>query len=483
LQIEDQLRERDHRFSLITENLHDVIWTLDLGTMKFTYVSPSIFRMRGYTAEEAMSLPVNHTMPPESFEFVTKSVESALQEYKETGVLPVWTGEMIQYHKNGTQVWVEVVASLMKDDLGETKQVIGVSRDITSRKMAEESFKELTDFLPQTVYELDNNGYITFTNRAAEKLFGKEVRDPNTKVHAAQFFIPEDRERMIENIQKRKESESNFYNEYTAVRFDGSLCPVLIYSSPIVREGKTVGSRGIIIDISVRKQTEEDLKKAKTELEEFNAKLEEVIEERTQQLTEANTQLLRLQKENLQSQFDMLKQQVNPHFLFNSLNVLTSLISLDPGLAESFTEQLAKVYRYVLEFKDKDLVTVSTEMEFMRAYVFLLDIRFMGKVEIEISFDEQNEERMLLPLSLQLLIENAIKHNTFSKKAPLKIKLHVDNDFFVVENNLQSRETGFASTGVGLQNIKNRYSLLTDKTCEFEKTETHFIARLPLLIR
>jgi PAS domain S-box-containing protein len=484
LEIESLLKERDYRFRLITENLHDVIWTLDLKTMRFTYISPSIYKMRGYTPEEALEIPVYETMPSESFEFVRQSIDSALNEFAKTNILPVWTGEMVQYHKNGTPVWVEVVASLMKDENGETNQVMGVSRDITSRKLAEESYKELTDFLPQTVYELDNEGYVTFFNRAAEDLFGKGTPDETGRIHALQLFAPEDRERLAQNIQNRKTKDGSFYNEYSAIRADGSLCPVLIYSNPIIRDGKTIGSRGIIIDISIRKKTEEDLKAAKAELEELNAKLENTIEERTRQLTEANTQLLRLQKENLQSQFDMLKQQVNPHFLFNSLNVLTSLIKLDPELAESFTEQLAKVYRYVLENKEKDLVPVNTEMDFLRAYVFLINIRFMDKVHIDIAFDEEKEDRMLLPLSLQILIENAIKHNTFSRKNPLFIRMYIDEkECLVVENNLQSRETGFASTGVGLQNIKNRYSLLTDKTCEFEKTETHFIARLPLLIR
>jgi PAS domain S-box-containing protein len=482
VEAETQLKERDHRFRLITENLHDMIWTLDLRTMKFTYISPSIYKMRGYTPEEAIAIPVGETMSPESYEFVVDSIENALQQYNKTGILPVWTGEMMQYHKNGSPVWVEVVASLMKEENGSAFHVMGVSRDITSKKLAEQSYKELTDFLPQTIYELDNEGYILFKNKAADKLFGLGKTDEFGRISALQYFIPEDHKRMAENIRYKETSDSSIYNEYTAIRADGSLCPVMIYSSPIYREGKRVGSRGIIIDISARKKIEEDLKTAKHELEELNARLEQKIEERTSQLTEANTQVLRLQKENLQSQFDMLKQQVNPHFLFNSLNVLTSLIKPDPDLAESFTVQLAKVYRYVLENKDKDLVPVSTEMDFLRAYVFLLDIRFMGKVNIDIDFDEEKEDRMLLPLSLQMLIENAIKHNTFSRKNPLSVRLFIDdNQNFVVENNLQSRETNFASTGVGLKNIQNRYALLTDKPCSFEKTETHYIARIPLL--
>jgi LytS/YehU family sensor histidine kinase len=175
-------------------------------------------------------------------------------------------------------------------------------------------------------------------------------------------------------IKKPDETNPSVPNEYTVKRPDGSRCPVLIYGSPIIRDGKVVGRRGIIIDISERKKQELKLLKAKEELERINNTLEQSVAERTKQLTEANTQLLKVQKENLQSQFEVLKQQVNPHFLFNSLNVLTSLIKIDPDLAESFTERLSKVYRYVLENKEKDLVSLSTELEFLNAYLFLLEI-------------------------------------------------------------------------------------------------------------
>jgi LytS/YehU family sensor histidine kinase len=174
---------------------------------------------------------------------------------------------------------------------------------------------------------------------------------------------------------------------------------------------------GITTEITEKKLAEQALIEAKLELELLNEKLEKTVEERTEKLTEANTQLLKLQKENLQSQFEVLKQQVNPHFLFNSLNVLTSLIKVDPDLAEVFTERLSIVYRNVLENKDKDLVTLGSEMDFIKAYVFLLDIRFSNKVFVNINIDEKDFDAYVVPLALQLLIENAIKHNTFRKKS------------------------------------------------------------------
>lgn len=366
-----------------------------------------------------------------------------------------------------------------------------LAQEIHEREEAEKAFhesqirfRELTDFLPQTVYELDPEGNVVFTNRAGIELFGEKAKAGSEKMSAIQFFIPEDRERMVRNMKEKLEGRGKIFNEYTAICADGRHCPVIIYSSPIIREGVAVGSRGIIVEISELKRVEADLRKAKQELEELNERLEMTIQERTAQLTEANTQLLRLQKENLQSQFDVLKQQVNPHFLFNSLNVLISLIKLEPNLAETFTERLAKVYRYVLENRDENLVTVRTELDFLKAYVFLIDTRFQGKVLITFDLDEEKENRLVLPLSLQLLIENAIKHNAFSTKSPLKIRLFIDeHEYLNVVNNLQARGQHIVSTGVGLSNISSRYSLICDKVPVFEQTENEFIAKIPLLER
>ncbi len=215
----------------------------------------------------------------------------------------------------------------------------------------------------------------------------------------------------------------------------------------------------------------------------LNKKLENEIKERTRELTEANTRLLELQKTNLQSQFEVLKQQVNPHFLFNSLNVLASLIKVDPDLAESFTEKLSKVYRYVLENKEKDMVSLSTEIDFINSYIFLLNIRFKGKIFVKINLEDIKPEMMILPMALQILVENAIKHNTFSRTEPLHIDISVDSDnFLVVTNNLRLRESYVQSTGIGLTNIQNRYKLITDKEPFFEKADKRFIARIPLIM-
>lgn len=349
-------------------------------------------------------------------------------------------------------------------------------------KESERKYKDLMDLLPQPIFELNLQGEIVLNNKAGDEFFGPIDNDSNQRQSALDCFVKEDIPRIIENFKKSAQGIATEPGEFTAIKKDGSLCPVMVFGNSIIRDGKVVGRRGIIIDISERKKQEQKLLAAKEELERVNNMLEHRVAERTKELTEANTQLLKLQKENLQSQFEVLKQQVNPHFLFNSLNVLTSLIKIDPDLAESFTERLSKVYRYVLENKEKEMVSLSTELEFLNSYLFLLEIRFMKKLFININIDKSYYDYQILPIAIQLIIENAIKHNTFSKAHPLKIEIFVDNHQQLnIINNLNLRESRLVSTGVGLENINRRYALVSDQKPEFNKTSDQFIAKLPLL--
>lgn len=268
------------------------------------------------------------------------------------------------------------------------------------------------------------------------------------------------------------------------VLFCGLLCLYLQHSmSVFIDKQITVLQEKAHVDAEYRIEQEKSkyIQKMIEQERVQKKELKQIVQERTTELTKANTQLLKLQKENLQSQFEVLKQQVNPHFLFNSLNVLTSLIKIDADLAETFTEQLAKVYRYVLENKDKDIVPLHVEMDFLHSYLFLLNIRFSGKIFVHIDVDKTHYDTFIVPLALQLLFENAIKHNSFSKKNPLRIDVNVHDMFLVISNNLQNRENHIKSTGVGLENIKKRYELLSHKKPIFEMTDTRFIAQIPLL--
>ena len=181
------------------------------------------------------------------------------------------------------------------------------------------------------------------------------------------------------------------------------------------------------------------------------------------------------------ARFDALKNQLDPHFLFNSLNVLTSLIEEDPSQAQKFTTSLSKVYRYVLEQKNKDLVTVDEELNFARTYVRLLKMRFEDSIVFEIPEKSSIPEAKIVPLSLQLLLENAVKHNVVTATRPLHLKVEEKAKMLVVSNNLQEKQVVKKSSGVGLQNIKQRFSILTDRAVEIDKTNTRFSVALPML--
>ncbi len=454
-------------------------------TMK--YISEKIFDISGYhatefidNAEHSFAAVIHRT----DQDFCRQNIQEAVLNKT------AYEFEYRIIHKNGKVVWVSENGKGIYNDKDELIYLDGIIIDITRRKEAEfaaaeseRNYKELMYLLPQPIFELDIDGNILFVNDAGKEFFGIVMpENPAEKISALDFMVKEDVPRVQSMIKKQHETSHSAPNEYTVKRPDGSRCPVLIYGSPIIRDEKVVGRRGIIIDISERKKQELKLLKAKEELERINNTLEQSVAERTKQLTEANTQLLKVQKENLQSQFEVLKQQVNPHFLFNSLNVLTSLIKIDPDLAESFTERLSKVYRYVLENKEKDLVCLSTELEFLNAYLFLLEIRFMKKLFIDIQIDKSYSDYLILPIAIQLIIENAIKHNTFSKVQPLKIEIFIDEQQRLnIINNLNLRGTKLVSTGVGLENINRRYALVSDQKPEFIKTTEQFIAKLPLL--
>lgn len=181
------------------------------------------------------------------------------------------------------------------------------------------------------------------------------------------------------------------------------------------------------------------------------------------------------------AQFESLKNQLDPHFLFNSLNVLSSLIDENPKQAQKFTASMSKIYRYVLEQKDKELVTVEDELEFAKTYCELLKTRFEDSVDFVFEVKKEDYKRFVVPLSLQLLLENCIKHNFATSSKPLIIKIFSENDTLCIENNLQIREQIKESSGIGLANIVQRYSLLTKKNVFIEKSEDYFKVKLPVL--
>ncbi len=181
------------------------------------------------------------------------------------------------------------------------------------------------------------------------------------------------------------------------------------------------------------------------------------------------------------AKFESLKNQLDPHFLFNSLNVLTALIGESPIQAEKFTTKLSKVYRYVLQQKDKDLIPLEEELKFAKSYMELLNMRFEGGIIFTIPETVSDPDLKIVPLSLQLLLENAVKHNVITSDNPLKIKIYEENGFLSIENNINLKDSLGKSTKVGLKNINQRYSLITNETVEITNKNQIFKVKLPLL--
>ncbi len=185
-----------------------------------------------------------------------------------------------------------------------------------------------------------------------------------------------------------------------------------------------------------------------------------------------------------ESQFEALRNQIKPHFLFNSFNVLSGLVHQDPGLASDFIQQLSRVYRYLLYHHQEDLVSMGTELDFLESYIFLLHIRYGDALKVQVDVGITYREGYLVPpATLQLLVENAVKHNKVSRKDSLSINIFEQERFLVIHNNLQRKSRTGHRSGKGLQNIRLRYQHLVKKEIVIEQTEQYFIVRLPLILQ
>lgn len=608
IEAEEAIRESEEKYKALVERANDGIVILQDGIVRF--INQMMANILGYSVKEMLDTPFPKYL-------ATEFVDSVLNYYKkrQEGEEVPAIYESVLIDKFSNRKAVEFNSSIITFKGQIATQVF--IRDIADRKLAEQALKEseikyreMTDFLPQMIYETDMQGNVTYLNKTGLDMLGYLKEDIIKGVKIFQFTVPEQREDLENNFESViLNGLSGKANEYFALRKNGSKFPVMVYGSPIYKNGVITGNRGTVVDISLRKQTEERLREVNQRLTlhinqtplayiEWNASMEVVewnpaavkifgfsreealgrhayeiivpeevkpyvdtviesilnekggsfavnenvtkggkrifcewyntplnncdnkviglaslvqdISERKRleaelektltslekkhsatvekmqnyftELQVKKNELLRLQKENLQSQFETLKNQVNPHFLFNSLNVLASLISVEPELAEEFTGKLSKIYRYVLEHKSDDLVSLNTESDFLKAYVFLLNIRFSEKLKVNMEFQEEKMELKLPPLALQLLIENAIKHNVFSAKTPLVIDIFIgDDNYLNIINNLQKREQHIETTHIGLVNIANRYSYFTDKPTRFGIEGNKFVAKIPLL--
>jgi len=188
-----------------------------------------------------------------------------------------------------------------------------------------------------------------------------------------------------------------------------------------------------------------------------------------------------LQQENARMQYQQLKSQINPHFLFNSLNVLVSLINKDSERATNYTKMLSDVYRYVLTHDLEDTVSVHSELEFIQNYIEILQIRFGDGLNFTFDVRQSDMQREIPPMTLQVLVENAVKHNALTASNSLTIHISSDSRNLIVSNNIIPRMRIENSMGIGLENIKEKYGLIAGKTVSIIKTDQEFTVKLPLL--
>jgi LytS/YehU family sensor histidine kinase len=196
----------------------------------------------------------------------------------------------------------------------------------------------------------------------------------------------------------------------------------------------------------------------------------------------ANKEAEQLKKANLMSQLDSLTNQVRPHFLFNSLNTLTALVEKDTEQAVKFIARLSDVYRYLLQGSDKELIRLAQELEFTRAYFFLLETRFGEGISLSVEVKEQQLESLIPPLTLQMLVENAVKHNQVSVRRPLSISIRTEGDgWLVVSNNTRPKRIPMPASGMGLTNIATKYKLLGQPSLLVEEGGAQFTVKVPLI--
>lgn len=197
---------------------------------------------------------------------------------------------------------------------------------------------------------------------------------------------------------------------------------------------------------------------------------------------EANLEAEKYKTQQIVSQLESLKNQISPHFLFNSLNTLAAIIPEDASQAEKFTEKLSDVYRYILQYKDKELVFLNVELDFIESYLFMLKIRYPENLEVIIDIPNRYLNMHVAPLTIQILLENAIKHNVISKTSPLKIRIFIDDkEQIVVENELKLKTVAKNSTKTGLENVRKRYAYLSDKSIDVFQNQEIFKVSVPLI--
>jgi len=489
--MQEALARSERRFRELTEMLPQAVYELDVNNAP-TFMNKTGRKMFQLGDMDFSKSKAYDFFSPEDTERMREalSVEAKNIKIEKGALLPDYSRarSYTAHRMDGKTFPVLIYGTPIDEDCMVTGSR-GMISDITERvgmenelRESEEKYRTLVDNANDGIV-LTQDGQVKLVNKAMCDILQFQHEDFKDRSFY-DYVVPEDRGEMEEYHKRRMKGEQfNVLYRSHLIRKDGEIITVELNSRTLSYNNRPAAFI-IIRDITERLAIENELKVAKSELEILNKNLESRVQESSQKLAETQLQLINLQKENIQSQFDVLRQQVNPHFLFNSLNVLTSLIKIEPDLAEQFSEHLSKVYRYVLENKDNELVDLNTELRFLDAYIFLLNIRFVDKIKVNINIPGEKLSAQLIPLAMQLLIENAIKHNIMTKCNPLVIDIFIDEkNYLNIINNLQERPSQVISTGIGLKNIENRYLLLNNTRPIFEKSETQFMAKVPLVLK
>lgn len=444
---------------------------------KFVFANQTFIDMTGYTWEELQEKNIFDLVAPEDHPRIT---DTHIRRMKGDTFRDVYT--ITGLDKFGQHLPMELNSSTI-DYFGQPAAFI-IVRDYTQQFKAQQALKESEERY-RTIFNMVGDailimryetGKILDVNEAACKVYGY------TREEFLKLSNPDVSAEPEKSMQVLRDNKGPVYiPERKHKRKDGSILNVEIIGN-VFRHNDEDMAISVVHDYTDKKRLEQELEKSYAILEQNYSHTLEQMQTYFSELQSKKSELLRVQKENLQSQFETLKNQVNPHFLFNSLNVLSSLISVDPEMAETFTGNLSKIYRYVLEHRSDDLVTLQSELDFLQAYTYLLNTRFKDKLHFNINIPGPCLSAKLPPLAIQILIENVIKHNTFSKRSPLSIDIFVgDNNELIITNNYQPRENKIESTGLGLSNITNRYSYFTDRPTSFQVKGGMFEAKIPLL--
>ncbi len=285
-QTEMLIKLSEEKYRLLAENSSDVIWVLNLKNEKFSYISPAIYQLRGFTAKEAINMNLKESVTPASYDFIIEQLNKLVPCFVKDPSNPYYTiAEIQQPHKNGTKIWVEVSTRFRMNEQGEV-EIIGVSRNIDQRKkdsetlneitevlkLSEEKYREMTELLPQIIFELDLDGNITYLNKQAYRITGYSEEESLIGYNMLNFFVPDDREKVYQNNQLSILGDKNADgHEYSFFKKDGSIINVMIYSNPIIKDNKRVGLRGIIVDITEIKRVQLELKRNEVRFRELNA--------------------------------------------------------------------------------------------------------------------------------------------------------------------------------------------------------------------